>query len=95
MSNKSKVDIHYSSTSNNEWRILAVKDGEKIELENQGVLDEVVLQSWFHLEQLDEREWFLRVGDARIIVSAEVDGSTRVDIERGFFVNVNGETKTL
>jgi hypothetical protein len=77
---------------NQEWRILAHKDGQKIEIENQGELDEVVLEHWFHLEELGENEWWLRVGDARILVRVGEDGKEEVEIERGFYGQVTGKT---
>ena len=75
-----------------EWRILAARDGGNLEVENQGILDEVVIHSWLHLEQLDERQWWMRLGDARILINVAPDGNVRVDIERGCYQEVNGET---
>ena len=92
MTRESSNDFSQPSTSNIEWRILAQKDGEKIDIENQGMLDEIVLQAWFHLEQLDNNKWWIRIGDARILVSVEPDQNTRVDIERSFYYKQNGET---
>lgn len=82
------------SQPNHEWRILAHKDGQKIAIENQGVLDEVVLEHWFHLEELGEREWCLRVGDARILVRIKEVGKEEVEVERGFYGQVSGTTTT-
>ena len=69
------------------WRILA-KDGDKhIELENQGVFDELVIDNWFHLEQMDTNQWWMRIGDGRdensphIWVTIEPDGKVRVSSE--------------
>jgi hypothetical protein len=39
-----------------------------VELENQGVIDELVIDDWLHLEQMSERQWWLRIGDARVFV---------------------------
>ena len=80
--------------TNPEWRILAHKDGRKIEIENQGELDEVVLEHWFHLEELGEKEWCLRVGDARILVRVEEDGEVEIEVERGFYSEASGKTTT-
>jgi hypothetical protein len=79
---------------NGDWRILAhVSDG-KIEITNQGELDEVVIGQWFHLERLDDNEWWLRVGDARILVSIGKQGEADVDIERGFYSDFQGRDNT-
>lgn len=34
-----------------------------LDLEGHGVVDEVVIEQWFHLEQMDKRVWWIRVGD--------------------------------
>lgn len=38
-----------------EWRILARRGDQLIEMANQGVFDELVVDQWLHLEQLDDR----------------------------------------
>jgi hypothetical protein len=75
------------------WRILAHQETSSVEMENQGIIDEVVIDDWLHLEQMNEREWWLRVGDARVSIEIETDGSVRVDIERGAYADVLGTTK--
>jgi hypothetical protein len=67
------------------WRILAHDDGRPIELENQGILDEVVIDDWMHLEQTSDRQWWMRVGDARMWINIDADGNASVEIERGFY----------
>ncbi len=32
-----------------------------VEIENKGVFDELVLDDWFHIEHMEERQWWLRV----------------------------------
>ena len=75
-----------------EWRILAHKDGVRVALKNEGTIDEVVVDHWLHLEQMDERLWWMRLGDARIMITVEPDGTIRVDIERGAYLDIKGET---
>jgi hypothetical protein len=75
------------------WRILAHQGGNSVELENQGVFDELVLDEWLHLENMDIDEWSLRVGDARIWVSRDENGKVQVDIERGCYGPIQGSTK--
>lgn len=76
-----------------QWRVLAKRGDEAVELENQGVLDEVVLDDWLHLEQMNENVWWMRLGDARIVVEVAPEGTVRVDIERGSYERVSGETR--
>lgn len=76
------------------WRILAHEGAEPVQVENRGILDEVVVDDWMHLEQMDERQWWMRVGDARIWVTIEDDGTARVDVERGRYEVASGATKT-
>lgn len=87
------------SPSNNgagtRWRILSSSGSDAVEIENKGVFDELVLDDWFHIEHMEERQWWLRVGDARLWVSIDEAGKTQVDIERGYYAEINGETKSL
>lgn len=95
MSEKFVTTPPAGSVPGSEWRILAWTNTKKVELENQGVLDEVVIQPWFHLEQLDERQWWMRIGDARVFVTVGDKDDIRVDIERGFYEETTGETTIL
>ena len=75
------------------WRVLAHRGSEHVELENQGVIDEVVVDEWLHVEQMDTHRWWMRVGDARVLVTIGENGQARVDIERGCYGDVAGETR--
>jgi hypothetical protein len=75
------------------WRVLAHADGRLIELENQGVVDEVVIDDWLHLEHMSDGQWWMRVGDARVWVNIEPDGKVRVDVERGCYEDAHGASK--
>ncbi|HVK75725.1 MAG TPA: hypothetical protein VM734_20485, partial [Kofleriaceae bacterium] len=66
-------------------RILAKDGSREVTLENQGVFDELVIDDWLHLEQMDERSWWMRVGDASISVVVDGDGRARVSIERDVY----------
>lgn len=77
------------------WRLLAHEGTSSLEVEDRGTIDEVVVDDWLHLEQMDVRQWWMRVGDARIWINIEPDGSARVDVERGFYDKINGETQIL
>jgi hypothetical protein len=78
----------------NVWRLLAHREGVSVELENQGSFDELVVDDWLHVEQLDDMVWWLRVGDARLIVTLHLGDAPTVDVERGFYSIPNGETST-
>jgi len=67
------------------WRILAKDGSREVTLENQGVFDELVIDDWLHLEQMDERSWWMRVGDASIHVVINKDGSVEVSVERDVY----------
>lgn len=73
------------------WRLLAHEDGEPLEITNRGLFDELVVDGWLHIENLDPRRWWMRLGDADIIVEIGVDG-VRVDVERGAHAEINGTT---
>lgn len=37
--------------------------------------DELVIDDWFHIEQMDKRLWWMRVGDLNINIHVRSDGS--------------------
>lgn len=45
--------------------------------------DELVIGDWLHLEQMDKRYYWLRVGDVDINVYIPPNGAPEVSIERG------------
>lgn len=48
------------------------------------VLDEVVIDSWFHLEQMGDRDWWMNIGGVVVNVSLRKDGTpklVRVEVE--------------
>ncbi|MCP3139189.1 hypothetical protein [Pyxidicoccus xibeiensis] len=77
-----------------EWRLLAHKESGDIEVRNEGVFDELVVDHWLHIEQLGDREWWMRVGDARVLVAVEIGGAVRIDVERGFYSPTVGTTSS-
>jgi hypothetical protein len=74
------------------WRILAHREGEKIVLENQGAFDELVVDDWLHVEQMDNNVWWLRVGDVRLFVTLSDNEPPTVNVERGFYASTKGIT---
>jgi len=76
-----------ASRPGSSWRVLA-RDGErKIEAGNDGVFDELVVDQWLHLEQMDDATWWMRVGDARVDIKVGTDGVPQVSIERDVYEN--------
>ena len=78
-----------------EWRVLARDAEREIELSNDGLFDELVVDHWLHLEKMDDRTWWMRLGDARLSVFVAEDGSVRVDVQRGCYDEVLGKTETV
>jgi hypothetical protein len=81
------------SEMSRKWRLSAYEANEKIEFENQGSFDELVVGDWLHVEQMDDKVWWLRLGDARVFVTLRGGEEPRVDVERGFYGPANGITK--
>lgn len=44
-----------------------------------GCFDELVIDSWFHLEQLDKRTWYLGIGDHTLYITVNKDGSVHLN----------------
>jgi hypothetical protein len=76
-----------------QWSLLAHEGTNSFEVENKGIIDEVIIDSWLHLEQMDVRQWWMRLGDARIWINIEADGIARVDVERGAYEKIRGDTQ--
>ncbi len=76
------------------WRLLTHDGGKRVELENQGTFDELVVDDWLHIEQMDESVWWLRVADARLMVTIDSEGRATLDVERGYYAAPRGATRT-
>ena len=77
------------------WRLLAHEEEGPVEITNRGLFDELVVDSWFHMEKMDSHRWWLRLGDADVRVEIGATGDVRVDIERGAYAEVSGTTSTF
>ena len=70
------------------WRIGAtLPDGSQLDVRsrngNLGVFDELVVDNWIHLEQMEERVWWMQVGDRVLWIHVGRDGYAEVnEIER-------------
>ena len=65
-----------------DWLLQYYKPDTSVKIESQGDFDELILDDWLHLERMSERVWWLRVGDARILVEVTEQGETIVEIQR-------------
>lgn len=74
------------------WRFLSHRADSSLELQNDGVFDELVVDDWLHVEQMDHAQWWLRIGDARVFVTLLDDGRADVSVERGAYAATCGET---
>lgn len=55
---------------------------ERVRAENLGTFDEVVVDGWLHVEQMNRREWWVRLGGETFWVTVQPDGSAVVTSER-------------
>ena len=55
--------------------------------------DELVLDDWLHLEQMNARAYWMRLGDAYVWIQIPTKGDPIVDIRRGEYGPVKGETE--
>ena len=83
-----------SNETGRRWRFRAVRDGGRsIELQNQGIFDELVVDDWLHIEQMDDKVYWLQVGDVGIWVTVVPGEKPTVDVERGAHGEVRGDTR--
>ena len=64
------------------WRFLAwTKSGDPIERQSKGgeTFDELVVDDWLHIEQMDRDTWWMRIGDDLVV---RVKNGAVVSIER-------------
>jgi len=44
-------------------------------VENRGTFDELAVDHWLHVEEMDERLWLVRIGDRGFLTTVNEDGS--------------------
>ncbi len=72
------------------WRTLVELDnGQKIGCKGNGdsVFDELVIDSFLHVEQMNTNQWWMQVGDAAIWVTIDRKGEAKLSIMRGEYCN--------
>lgn len=66
------------------WRVLAHRnDGSSLNVVNDGQFDELVLEDILHLEQMDNRFWWMRLGDAAVWIRVPTKGKPTISIHFG------------
>jgi len=79
-----------SSSGPSRWRLKAYRGEELREFEEDGSVDEIVVDHWLHIEKMDDGLWWMRLGDARIMVSVAAGGQAVVDVCRAVFAPQSG-----
>jgi hypothetical protein len=51
---------------------------DRFDIENQGIFDELVIDDWFHIEQMDDRCWWVRLGQNTTFVKIDRKGRAKV-----------------
>jgi hypothetical protein len=62
------------------WRVLVHDEARNVPLEEHSDrrrwrFDELVVDHWLHVEQLNTRVWYLQVGDHQMSIEVKRDGS--------------------
>ena len=60
------------------WRVLAHLPTHPVRVENAGCFDELVVDDWLHVEQMDTREWWAKIGPHTFGISISRTGDVRV-----------------
>lgn len=77
------LDVH----SGDRWlQPVDVDTGQREHRPGAWEFDEVVIDDWFHLEQMDDRDWWLGVGNGddywHINIHIDRDGHAQVNVEK-------------
>ena len=51
--------------------------------ETAAPFDELVVDDWFHIEQMDTRTWWMRVGDCDFWITVPRNGPARISLTEG------------
>lgn len=64
------------------WRTPVPGDERRVILDGNWEFDELVIDDWFHIEQMNERQWWLGVGngDDYWHVNVTIDGRGRASV---------------
>ncbi len=81
---------HASVDSN--WETVGEVDGEKVRRPGDGTFDELTVDGWLRIEQLEPGLYWLRVGDVRLTAEVGPNGAVTVNVQRGAYAPVRGTT---
>lgn len=83
MKKRNRITNVNSATFGSKWSLSTNIGRSQFHVGNKGVFDELVVDHWLHIEQMDERCWWMRVGDADITININEDATQDVIIRRG------------
>lgn len=66
------------------WRVQLVSSEGTKQLTGEETFDELVVGDWLHVEWMSEDVWWMRIGDAKVIVDVRPD-SVGVQVDRGVY----------
>jgi hypothetical protein len=70
-----------------QWRVQSRLGDERFVARNQGWFDELVVDHWLHIEWMNGRQWWARIGDAQLNIRILDDGTVDLTVERDVYVN--------
>jgi len=66
------------------WRLQAHHEqAGPINVENAGTFDELVVDDWFHIEQMNTRSWWMRLGETDYNITIPPTGKVVVTVQEG------------
>lgn len=74
------------------WSVQSRGEAGPMVHEGEGVFDELWVDDWLHIEEMEDGYWWMRVGDAEIHVDVDLEGRVTVDVVRGSYGPIVGTT---
>ncbi|TAK27259.1 MAG: hypothetical protein EPO40_16680 [Myxococcaceae bacterium] len=65
------------------WRLGFDEDGQRVEMQNRGTFDEIVVGEWLHVEEMRRGSYFVQLGGACFGVTIARDGRVTVMVQEG------------
>lgn len=66
------------------WRVLAHEDhGPSHAMQDQGRFDELVVDDWLHIEQMQNRVWWMQLGAYAVWIRLPKRGPIEITIDPG------------
>ncbi len=70
-----------------QWRIQSRSGDERFEARDKGWFDELVVDHWLHIEWMNGRYWWARIGDAQLSIRLLDDGTVDLKVDRDVYEN--------